>query len=83
MIHCDIYIYAYILAGFTPPSLSQFLPPPILRRISTGFIFLFSYMDTKHMLHIHPHSLFPSANPVPLVPTPEDLFFPPALHFLN
>jgi hypothetical protein len=33
------------------------LPPPVLRTISTGFI-LFSYVDTKYIHHIHPHSPF-------------------------
>jgi hypothetical protein len=36
---------------------------PFLRTISTGLILLFSYMDTKHTYHMHPHSPFPCDNP--------------------
>jgi hypothetical protein len=57
-------------------------PSPFLRTISTVFILLFSYMNTKYIHHIHPHSPFLHAHPFPLVPTTgRDLFFLPALHF--
>jgi hypothetical protein len=36
---------------------------PLLRIISQGLIHLFSYMHTKHIYYIHPHSPFPCANP--------------------
>jgi hypothetical protein len=52
----------YILVGFAP-SITLFFPLPLLKTISIGFILLFSYMDTKNIHHIHPHSLLP-------VPTP-------------
>jgi hypothetical protein len=48
----------YILVGFI---FSIILPllPSLLRTISTGFILLFSYMDTKYIHCIYPHSPFP------------------------
>jgi hypothetical protein len=54
-----IYIYIYILVGFIH-SLSS---PSPLWTTSKSFILLFSYMDTKHIHHIHPHSPFPCAHP--------------------
>jgi hypothetical protein len=49
---------------------------PLLRTISTGFIFLFSYMDTKHIHQIHLHSSFPCAHPLPLISIPEKIYLP-------
>jgi hypothetical protein len=38
----------------------SFVPPPlILRVVSTGFIFPFSYMSTWYFHHIYPPTLFP------------------------
>jgi hypothetical protein len=50
----------YILVGFTLPLFFIFPPTPLLRTISADFI-LFSYMDTKYIYHIYPHSPFPCA----------------------
>jgi hypothetical protein len=47
----------YILVRFSSSS---------LRTISTGFIFLFSYMNTNYIHYIHPHSPFASAYPFSL-----------------
>jgi hypothetical protein len=44
--------------------------PPLLRTISTGFVVLFSYMNTKYIHHIHPPPPCPSPPPLPLVPGP-------------
>jgi hypothetical protein len=58
-------------------------PSPLLKTISTSFIVLFSYMNTKYTHHIHSHSLFPYS-PSPLLPTSRtDLFYPLALHFFK
>jgi hypothetical protein len=54
----------YIL-DLPPPSFSLFLPSPSLRTISTDFILLVSYMNTKYIYHVHPHSSFPCAYPSP------------------
>jgi hypothetical protein len=65
----------YILARLT---LSIFLlPPPSLpSTISTDFILLFSYMNTKCIHHIHPHSPFPYVLSPPWYPPPEKTCFP-------
>jgi hypothetical protein len=78
-----IYIYIYIYVGFTPSIIILLEQDPLLiRTISTGFILLFSYMDTKYIHHIHFHSHFTCAHPLPVTLTPrKDLFFPPAIHF--
>jgi hypothetical protein len=68
----------YILVRFTPSIIL-----PLLRIISTGFFLLFSYMNTKYIHHIHPHSPFLTIILLPLVPTPgKDLFYPPVLLFV-
>jgi hypothetical protein len=70
--------FSWIYPLHRPPS----PPSPLLRIISAGFNLLFSHVDTKHIHHIHPHSPFPCAHPLLLIPTPRNyLFFPPALHF--
>jgi hypothetical protein len=46
-----------------PPSSFFCFLSPLPRTISTGFILLFSYMNTKYVHHIHPHSPFPYAPP--------------------
>jgi hypothetical protein len=56
--------------------------PSLVRPISTGFILLFSYMDTKHTHYINPSSPFPRAHPL-LLTSGKDLFFSPALHFFK
>jgi hypothetical protein len=53
----------------------------LLRTISISFI-RFSYIDTKYIHHIHPHSPFPCAHLLPLAHTSRrKLFFLPALHY--
>jgi hypothetical protein len=54
----------YILDKFTP-SIVLSLLPPLLEQFQQVFILLFSYMDTKYIHHIHPHSSFPCAHPPP------------------
>jgi hypothetical protein len=48
-----------------PLHYSPSCPSSLLRTISTGFIFLFSYMNSKHIHHIHLHSPFPYDLPNP------------------
>jgi hypothetical protein len=73
----------YILIRLTPTSFSL-IPPPLLRTIRTGFIILFSYLNTKYIHHILPLSPFPYAFPSPVVSTPRtDLFYLPVLHFFK
>jgi hypothetical protein len=40
-------------------------PSSLLRTISTGFILLCSYMDTKYIHHVYPHAPFPCVHPPP------------------
>jgi hypothetical protein len=63
-------------------SLSLFPLSPLLRTISTGFILLFSYMDTKYIHNIHPHFPFPCAHPPPTGPNSwKRPIFPSCLSF--
>jgi hypothetical protein len=85
---CDIYRCTYnilrYIVRFTPSIILPYSSLPLLRTISTDFILLFSYLNTKHMQNNHPHSSFLMLTPVLLVPTPrKDLFYPPVLHFLK
>jgi hypothetical protein len=68
-IHCYIHILVYNPLHHSPSS-----PLPLPRTISTGFILLFSHMNTKYIYHIHSHSLFLYAYPLRLVP-PEKTYF--------
>jgi hypothetical protein len=43
-----------------PSILLLYFPSPILRIVSTGLIFLFSYMSTKYFHYIHLPTYFPS-----------------------
>jgi hypothetical protein len=46
----------YIILEFTPSTILLYLPPPTLGIVSTWIIFLFTYMCTQYLHHIHPAS---------------------------
>jgi hypothetical protein len=85
-IHCDLYRHTVIFTD-TQYVLVRFLLPfsPLLRTISTDFILLFSYKNTKDIHHIHPHSPFPMPSLLSLVPPTlgKELLYPPVLQFLR
>jgi hypothetical protein len=72
------YLHAYleyISIRFTPCIILPHTLSPLLRTITVGFIILFSYMNKKHIHHVHPHSPFLMPSPLSLVPNPgKDLF---------
>jgi hypothetical protein len=79
-------IFTYVLTTYISYiySLHRSPPSPVLRRISTSFILLFSYVNTKHSHQIHLHSPYLMLVPLPLVPIPrKDLFYSTVLHFLD
>jgi hypothetical protein len=79
------YVPTIYLLDLPPPSYSLLpLSPPLHRTISTAFILLFSYIDTKHIHHIHLNSPFLVSTQLPLVPSPrKDLFSPSAFQFFK
>jgi hypothetical protein len=68
-----------ILVKFTSPSFSFIPPHPLLRTVSAGLIFPFSYVSTKHFHHFTLLHSFPISSPLLLVPNPrQDLFYLPS-----
>jgi hypothetical protein len=53
----------YVLVRFTPSIILLYLLSSLLRIVSTGLVFLFSYMST-YFHHIHPPSPFPYILPL-------------------
>jgi hypothetical protein len=76
------YVFKIYLSWIYPLHHIPFCPlSPILRTISTGFILLFSYMDTKY-IHIYTLSPFPCAHPPPTGTSQKRFMFPSLCYYL-